>query len=287
VPLSCAAGLHDHPAPVPGVLTTLSTAGPRAGQSAGEAEFRLAVADLEAGLAQERAARPELAFEGEPAPRRLAPYAAAIAASVLEGDTEIGWGKFVLLYDPAGQAGWAGQFRIIAYVRAELDPEIAADPLIAEVGWSWLLEALDARATGYGQTSGTVTRVVTEGFGSKQDEPVSTGFELRASWSPAVDGGAGGSGADVGRVGDGADDGVTGDSAGGGAGRSGADHGRVGDLGADLGGSDLGEAGHSRDGGARPALDGHVAAWCDALCTAAGLPPLGVSALRPAGRRPQ
>ena len=76
----------------------------------------------------------------------------------------------------AGQAGWAGQFRIIAYVRAELDPEIAADPLIAEVGWSWLLEALDARATGYGQTSGTVTRVVMKGFGSKQDEPMSTGF---------------------------------------------------------------------------------------------------------------
>jgi hypothetical protein len=35
-------------------------------------------------------------------------------------------------------------------------------------------------------------------------------------------------------------------------------------------------------------LDGHVAAWCDALCAAAGLPPLaaGVSALRrPRGRR--
>jgi hypothetical protein len=35
-------------------------------------------------------------------------------------------------------------------------------------------------------------------------------------------------------------------------------------------------------------LDGHVAAWCDALCAAAGLPPLaaGVSALRrPRSRR--
>ena len=185
------------------------------------------MADLEAGLAEQRDARPELEFDEEPAPRRLAPYAAAIAASVLEGDTEIGWGKFVLLYDPAGQSGWAGQFRIIAYVRTELDPEIAADPLIAEVGWSWLLEALDARATGYGQTSGTVTRVVTEGFGSKQDEPMSTGFELRASWSPA-------------------------------------------------------SAGEADSGGM--GLDGHVAAWCDALCMAAGLLPTGVSALRPAGR---
>jgi hypothetical protein len=215
-------------APAPGAPAPLSTAGRPVGQGADEPVFRLAVAELEAGLAAQRDARPELAFEEEPAPRRLAPYAAAIAASVLEGDTEIGWGKFVLLYDPAGHAGWAGQFRIIAYVRAELDPEIAADPLIAEVGWSWLLEALDARATGYRETSGTVTRVVTEGFGSKQDEPLSTGFELRASWSPGGDGG------------------------------------------------------HNDAG---PALDGHVAAWCDALCTAAGLPPLGVSALRPAGRR--
>lgn len=213
--------------PGSGTPAPLRTAGQGTGEGADEPTFRRAVAELEAGLAQQRDARPELEFDEEPAPRRLAPYAAAIAASVLEGDTEIGWGKFVLLYDPAGHAGWAGQFRIIAYVRAELDPEIAADPLIAEVGWSWLLEALDARATGYGQTSGTVTRVVTEGFGSKQDEPVSTGFELRASWSPFSDGG---------------------------------------------------------DDDEQPAMDGHVAAWCDALCTAAGLPPLGVSALRPAGR---
>jgi hypothetical protein len=214
-------------APGPGAPVTLRTAGQGTGEGTEEPAFRRAVAQLEAGLAREAGARPELEFDEEPAPRRLAPYAAAIAASVLEGDTEIGWGKFVLLYDPAGHAGWAGQFRIIAYVRAELDPEIAADPLIAEVGWSWLLEALDARATGYGQTSGTVTRVVTEGFGSKQDEPMSTGFELRASWSPS---------------------------------------------------GDAGDA-------AEPAMDGHVAAWCDALCTAAGLPPQGVSALRPAGSR--
>ena len=104
---------------------------------------------------------------------------------MLESDTEIGWGRFVLLYDPAGQDGWAGRFRIIAYIRSELEPEIAADQLIGQVGWSWLTEALDARAPGYRQTSGTVTRVVTEGFGTKRGEPVSTGFELRASWSPS------------------------------------------------------------------------------------------------------
>jgi Protein of unknown function (DUF3000) len=150
--------------------------------------FGLVVADLNAGMTQACAERPEVSFEYEPPPRRLAPHASAIAATVHEGQTEIGWGKFVLLYDPAGQAAWSGQFRVIAYIRAELEPEIAADSLIGQVGWSWLTEALDTRTTGYGSTSGTVTTVVTEGFGTKRGEPVSTGFELRASWSPAVAG---------------------------------------------------------------------------------------------------
>jgi hypothetical protein len=69
-------------------------------------------------------------------------------------------------------------------VRADLDQEIAADPLINAVGWSWLTEALDHLAAEYGEISGTVTRVVTESFGAKQDEPAATEFELRASWSP-------------------------------------------------------------------------------------------------------
>ena len=162
--------------------------------------FRSAVTDLEAGLDQQRQVRPQLAFEKQPPPRRLAPFAAAIGATVhdpdLSGetapgagedaDTEIAWGSFVLLYDPAGQTGWAGPFRVIAYIRADLEPEIAADPLVGQVGWSWLTEALDTRGAGYAAPSGTVTRVVTEGFGTKQDEPMATEFEMRASWSPAT-----------------------------------------------------------------------------------------------------
>jgi len=122
------------------------------------ATFRSAVADLEAGIAAQRLVRPELAFEGEPPPRRLAPYAAAVAATVWEADAEIGWGRFVLLYDPAGQPGWAGPLRIIAYIRADLEPEIAADPLVGQVGWSWLTEALEARSAGYAAPSGTSAR---------------------------------------------------------------------------------------------------------------------------------
>lgn len=150
--------------------------------------FAAATTELETGIAAQRHVRPELSFDSEPPPRRLAPQAIAYAATVLADDAEAGWGRFVLLYDPAGQDGWEGPFRVIAYLRAELEPEIAADPLIGEVGWSWLTEALDARGAEYAAPSGTVTRVVSEGFGAKQDEPVATGFEMRASWSPISSG---------------------------------------------------------------------------------------------------
>lgn len=149
-----------------------------------ESVFAIAVAELEAGIAAQRRARPEVGIDSEPPPRRLAPHAVAFAATVQVAGTEIGWGRFVLLYDPAGQEGWEGQFRVIAYLRVELEPEIATDPLLGQVGWSWLTEALDRRSAEHAAPSGTVTRVVSEGFGTKQDEPVATGFEMRASWSP-------------------------------------------------------------------------------------------------------
>lgn len=152
---------------------------------ADDGEFQRSIAEVESGMAAQRQLRAELTFEEEPPPRRLAPHAYAVAATALaepEGDTEIGWGKFVLLFDPAGQDGWDGKYRIIGYVRAELEPEMTADPLMNEVGWSWLTEALDT--PGYAAASGTVTRVITESYGAKAGELPATGFELRASWSP-------------------------------------------------------------------------------------------------------
>ena len=127
----------------------------------------------------------DFSFEDVPAPKRLAPYAMAVAATVQRDGADVAWGRLVLLYDPDGQEGWDGAFRLVAYIRADVEPEMAADPLLGEVGWSWLSEALDAHVPGYAVPSGTVTRVITEGFGAKRDELPLTGFELRASWSPA------------------------------------------------------------------------------------------------------
>ncbi|WP_433338914.1 DUF3000 domain-containing protein [Spirillospora sp. CA-294931] len=161
--------------------------------------------------------RPELDLEDMPAPQRLAPHAVAMSGSVYrpgagDDDTEVAMGRLIVLYDPEGREGWTGGFRIVAYIRADLEPEIAADELIGSVAWSWLLEALEP--AGYAGVSGTITRAVSESFGDKAGDPSTTELELRASWSP------------------------TGDD-----------------------------------------LAPHVAAWCEVMCTTAGLPPTGVSAL--------
>ena len=213
--------------------------------SPAEATFAAAVAAFTAG--RDAQAERDLIFEDVPAPRRLAPYATAIAATVQRDGMDVAWGRLVLLYDPDGHDGWDGVFRLVAYVRAEVEPEIAADPLLGEVGWSWLSEALDAHVPGYAVPSGTVTRVITEGFGAKRDELPLTGFELRASWSPAGPAGA---------------------------------KGRKGSAGANgAGGSDQG----TLDLGALD-LSAHISAWCDCLSAAAGLEPQGTRALRPPGR---
>jgi Protein of unknown function (DUF3000) len=160
--------------------------------------------------------RSELELESMPAPQRLAPYAAALSASVYREDTEIAMGRLIVLYDPKGHSGWVGNFRIVAYIRADLEPEIAADPLIGSVAWSWLTEALDI--VGYAGVSGTITRAVSESFGDKKDDPSTTELEMRASWSPAAED-----------------------------------------------------------------LAGHVAAWSEVMCMAAGLPPAGITSLTSSG----
>lgn len=146
------------------------------------ASFRRAVESFKAVLDGDPG-RPELEFEEMPAPQRLAPYAAALSAAVVRDDAELAVGRLILLHDPQGRPGWDGAFRLVAYVRAELEPEIADDPLIGSVAWSWLIEAL--AEAGSAAESGTITRAVSESFGSKQDEPATTELELRASWSPA------------------------------------------------------------------------------------------------------
>lgn len=156
--------------------------------------------------------RPEVVLEETPAPQRLAPHAVALSADVVspaDPDTELGTGRLVLLHDPAGHEAWDGTFRVVTYVRAELDHDMVGDPLLPGVGWAWLTEALDGHQAAFTAASGTVTRVASESFGAIAGEPASAQIEIRASWTPLDDG--------------------------------------------------FGE---------------HLLAWCDLLCTTAGLPPV-------------
>jgi hypothetical protein len=131
--------------------------------------------------------RPEIVVQELPAPQRLAPYAIALHATAMSGEEELAEGRLVLLHDPAGQEVWAGDTRCVAYVQAEVDPEIASDPLLAGVGWSWLIESLDAAGALYSAEGGTVTRTTSERFGALTDHPVACDVEIRASWSPSGD----------------------------------------------------------------------------------------------------
>ena len=131
--------------------------------------------------------RAEVTLQEVPAPQRIAPHALALGADVVLDDEDLSTGRFVLLYDPAGQDAWEGRFRAVTFVRATLEPELGAEAMIGQVGWSWLEEALaacDAAATAVG---GTVTRVVSESFGALSDRAPSVELEVRASWSPQGD----------------------------------------------------------------------------------------------------
>ncbi|MGW1881323.1 DUF3000 domain-containing protein [Streptomyces sp. NPDC001970] len=141
--------------------------------------FRLAVDALGAARL-----RPELEVDPTRPPQRLAPHAYALEAAVVDGEEDLADGRLVLLHDPSGHEAWQGTFRLVTLVRAELEPEMAADPLLPEVCWSWLTGALEARGLFYGEAAGTVTRAGSHYFGGLADRLPATQIEIRASWTP-------------------------------------------------------------------------------------------------------
>ena len=146
------------------------------------AKFRDAIAGL-SGVQL----RPEITVTEHPAPQRLAPFAVALSATAMVGGDEVAEGRLVVLHDPQGQDVWDGDTRCVAYVQAEVDPEIASDPMLLGVGWSWLVEALESAEADHANAGGTVTRTTSERFGALTDHPVSCDVEIRASWSPRGD----------------------------------------------------------------------------------------------------
>jgi hypothetical protein len=143
--------------------------------------FRVAVASLE-----NTKVRDEIRVEPIRPPQRLAPFSYAISADVVTGDedADIATGRLVLLHDPDGGEAWDGDLRLVAYASAELSDDMIGDPLLPQVGWSWLISSLEERGATFTAQGGTVTQTTSTRFGDVHGPTSTTSLELRGSWTP-------------------------------------------------------------------------------------------------------
>ena len=154
--------------------------------SAEPTQFREAVAAMNAAEV-----RPEIELGPIRPPQRLAPYSYALGAEVRRPEGEIvpegsdgdAFGRLILLHDPDGAEAWDGTMRLVAFIQADLDPAEAVDPLLPEVAWSWLVEALESRAEHVTALGGTVTATTSVRYGDISGPPRPHQLEMRASWT--------------------------------------------------------------------------------------------------------
>jgi hypothetical protein len=124
-------------------------------------------------------------------PQRLAPYSYALGAEVKRDESEPlpensegdAFGRLILLHDPEGADAWDGTMRLVAFIQADLDPSEAVDPLLPEVAWSWLVEALESRGDQVTALGGTVTATTSVRYGDISGPPRAHQLEMRASWT--------------------------------------------------------------------------------------------------------
>jgi len=140
------------------------------------------------------AVRPEIELGPIRPPQRLAPYSYALGAEVKRGDAEVvaedlagpcgdAFGRLILLHDPDGAEAWDGTLRLVAFIQADLDPHEAVDPLLPEVAWSWLVDALEAGGDQVTALGGTVTATTSVRYGDISGPARAHQLELRASWT--------------------------------------------------------------------------------------------------------
>ena len=137
---------------------------------------------------QRVAVRDELALNEIAAPASLAPFAHALAADVRPiehgEDSEWGTGRLVLLFDPEEPEEWGGAWRVICFAQGPLEPEIGVEQYVADVAWSWLIDALESRGARFHSESGTATKILSRGYGALAEQGDGAQLELRASWTP-------------------------------------------------------------------------------------------------------
>ncbi|MBI3686080.1 MAG: DUF3000 domain-containing protein [Actinobacteria bacterium] len=142
-------------------------------------EFGQAVASL-AGVSL----RPEVVTTAIKAPQRLAPDSYALAIDVVRQGDCLATGRLVVLHDPQSRGLWGGPLRLVGFASAEIDPGMGRDPLLAEVGWSWLTDSLRQHQAPYIAAGGTVTETASTRFGDLAGQQTTLELELRASWTP-------------------------------------------------------------------------------------------------------
>lgn len=124
-------------------------------------------------------------------PQRLAPFSHAVGLEVdrsegngslqdSEGDA---FGRLILLHDPKAEDAWEGSMRLVAYIQADMDDEVAGDPLLPDVAWQWLNEGLAQEDAQFTNLGGTVTSTASVRFGEIGGPPRAYQLEMRASWT--------------------------------------------------------------------------------------------------------
>lgn len=154
--------------------------------SAEPVEFHDAVEAMNAATV-----RPEIEVGPIRPPQRLAPFSYALGAEVKHPELMVvpeqsdgdAFGRLILLHDPEGAEAWDGTMRLVAYIQADLDSNEAIDPLLPEVAWSWLVEALESRSEHVTALGGTVTATTSVRYGDISGPPRAHQLELRASWT--------------------------------------------------------------------------------------------------------
>lgn len=136
------------------------------------------------GRVRSAAVRPEFTVDEGPAPQRLAPHAIALNAELAAADDDAVSGRFVLLHDPDGVDEWDGDFRAVVFVKSPIEDDLISDPMIHEVGWSWVTESLALSGARCEHLGGTVTRTAGQSFGSMAERPAEGYLEIRGSWTP-------------------------------------------------------------------------------------------------------
>ena len=119
--------------------------------------------------------RDELSLGTIRPPQRLAPYSHAVGLEVDRGEhpddpqTDSdgdAFGRLILLHDPQAEEAWDGSMRLVAYIQADMDDEVASDPLLPDTN-----------------LGGTVTSTSSMRFGEIGGPPRAHQLEMRASWT--------------------------------------------------------------------------------------------------------